>query len=381
MVPCAVYLGANMTPASIDSFSRALENEVMEEVERICYPEEEGVSSLLLALTPHHCAKHVRLYKLADADYRIQTEREPIMTPFRLGQGLREGIEITLSLATKEEREEGGQSVHFSLATAHYVAEGLKADAARFPCGGRLRIVEEEGRGSTAFAAHANQATWDRYGGIEWRVEVDGLPGQIFPVVIRAMRPSMFVVGGVGRHLHKTRSINKLLRLLEAVKLTHAVDTARPFALRPWASGYPSDRQPVWEPSGRGNGGRMTLISVDEDPVEPRLSTSFPTSNCANRDLMLRALLEGTQRASVHFAPGQHSPLILKVCGISLLIGHQVEWVIEEFGIHIAEVIARLKEDNHNTEFDMWAKMGWSWENGVSIQTQSHSNYTSAVRF
>ncbi|KAE8227854.1 hypothetical protein CF326_g7235 [Tilletia indica] len=89
---------------------------------------------------------------------------------------------------------------------------------------------------------------------------------------------------------------------------------------------------------------------------------------------MLRALLEGTQRASVHFAPGQHSPLILTVGGISLLTGHQVEWVIEEFGIHIAEVIARLKEDNHNTELDMWAKMGWSRENGYGLKLRAISD-------
>ncbi|KAE8207775.1 hypothetical protein CF327_g7260 [Tilletia walkeri] len=101
----------------------------------------------------------------------------------------------------------------------------------------------------------------------------------------------------------------------------------------------------------------MALISVDEDPVEPRLSTSFPTSHGVNRDLMLRNFLDGTQRASVSYAEGQHSPFILKIGSIRLLTGHQFEWILEELGFDIAEVATELKKDTNNTRFDMWAQI------------------------
>ncbi|KAE8216356.1 hypothetical protein CF319_g8932 [Tilletia indica] len=106
-------------------------------------------------------------------------------------------------------------------------------------------------------------------------------------------------------------------------------------------------------------------------PVYPPASR---TSHCVDRDLMLRNLLDGTQRASVSYAEGQHSPFILKIGSIRLLTGHQIEWILEELGFDIAEVATELKKDTNNTRFDMWAQMSWSQENGFESTVRAINN-------
>ncbi|KAE8243765.1 hypothetical protein A4X13_0g6956 [Tilletia indica] len=109
----------------------------------------------------------------------------------------------------------------------------------------------------------------------------------------------------------------------------------------------------------------MRTLSSPAYPPASRLPTA------STRILMLRALLDGTQRAIVTYAEGQHSPFILKIGSIRLLTGHQFEWILEELGFDIAEIATELKKDTNNTRFDMWAQIGWSQENGYKFTVRA----------
>ncbi|KAE8222402.1 hypothetical protein CF326_g8384 [Tilletia indica] len=147
------------------------------------------------------------------------------------------------------------------------------------------------GRPRTPFAAHANAnaAAYERYGQIRWEVKVDGFLGRVFGITPRdqARSACLFMVGGRPQRKDEVTGhrINHLLRLMEAVLLAHSVKNGGSFSARPWAVGFDGNRQPIWQPSGVGHGGRMTLVKIDEEPVEPLLPPTFPRSSCLDETL------------------------------------------------------------------------------------------------
>ncbi|KAE8261005.1 hypothetical protein A4X09_0g7727 [Tilletia walkeri] len=281
----------------------------------------------------------------------------------KLGRAADTGIPITLGSFVYEQ---GVRSVRFSLIMSYYHIEDLKEGDATWPRGETLRVYVDESAvpTSTPFAAHANAAAYERYGQIRREVKVDGFPGRVFGITPRdqARSACLFMVGGRLQRKDEVTGhrINHLLRLMEAVLLAHSVKNGGSFSARPWAVGFDGNRQPIWQPSGVGHGGRMTLVKIDEEPVEPLLPPTFPRSSCLDRDLMLRALSEGTQRGTFAFPPSSNSELGLKLASILLIKGGRAEWLLQELGFDLDKALKALKVDLFCTSFDVWLRASWT---------------------